>query len=510
MINRTSLSLRRIIRKPAFNNLHYKLLITVLICSCTSLYGQHQKSFIANGNKVNTTNFDGEINRMIDDVGIPAISLAIIENNKVVYTKAYGYKDQKEGNKATTETIFEACSLSKIFLVFVVQELVEKGLLDLNKPLCEYLSHEPLAYDDRYRSITAQMVLSHTSGIENWKDNNDKDKLEILAKPGSKFVYSGEGYQYLAKVVEKLLNEPYDSYIQHRIITPLQLKSTFLSYATNPVDSAQGKFPTNYAIGHTEFGEPVEKWKNLSPVPASGTHTTAADYAKFITTLFDGKYISDSTLSKMMKPVVEMKEGDSAIWTCGGFFVLYTKNDTIAFFNGINNGFKSEVFYSVKHKRGFVFFTNSDRGELAAGYLAQLTGLDLHSLFSTSFHSVYPSQAIDLFKAYRLGKETALFKEIETLKQSEGIKPNTLDELGDIFMSSKPEIAQKVLEQNIVLYPASSLSHCLLGGIYYQKKDYENAYIHLTKAQELHFDLWDISGPLNEVSNYMNEIKKKK
>lgn len=498
-------------RAVRFNTVFPKLIVLLLLCTGTSLRAQQSKSFISNGKKVQVAVFEQEMKKMMKEIGIPALSLAIIENNQVVYARTLGYKELKSKNPAGPETVFEACSLSKTFLVFVVQELVNKGLLNLNKPLSEYLEYAPLKHDPRYRLITAHMVLSHSSGIENWAWNNNKDTLEIVSDPGTRFVYSGEGFQYLAKVVEQLLGEPYDSYIQKRILQPLQLNTTFLKYSTENTGRNKTSLPGDYAVGYTEFGVPVEKWKNIQSVPASGIHTTAGDYAKLVTALFDGKYISRNEISSMLHPAVQMEEGHKDLSTNDGFFGIYSPADTIVFFNGVNMGFKSEVFYSVPQKRGFAFFTNCDRGELALNYISQLTaGLNLEPLLATSFHTAYPSPAISLFRTYCDKGEKALLTEINTYKQKNRLQPNTLNELGDVLISSRPVTAKKVLEKSVALYPESSLAACLLGGACYQLKEYELSYRYLKKAKELQFDMWDISGPFNEVSGYVAEMERRK
>ena len=80
---------------------------------------------------------------MMADVGIPGASLAIIENDKIIFNQGYGYKNMKEMSSVDKKTIFEGCSLSKSFLVFAAFKLVEEGKLDLDKPMYEYLDPGP-------------------------------------------------------------------------------------------------------------------------------------------------------------------------------------------------------------------------------------------------------------------------------------------------------------------------------------------------------------------------------
>lgn len=495
-------------KSDVFNGLLKAILLFVGIALCSALKAQQPASFVSNHHRVYATAFDNEINKMMLEVGVPGSSIAIIEDNRVAYAKSYGYKQLENKNLVDNATVFEACSLSKMLLVYVIQQLADQKKIDLYKPLCQYLDYELLKHDSRYKLITAHMILSHSSGIENWQWENDPKVLEIVADPGTKFVYSGEGFQYLAKVAEKILNEPYDAYISKMVLNPLLLKSTYLKYTDQNDSLHRRAFPTNYATGYTDMEVPVKKWKNTEAVPASGMHTTAADYAGLIVGMFNGKKLSSAGLKRMITPVIKMNESSNAIRLGEGFFLLNTPDDTLVFFNGINNGFKSEVFYSVNKKRGFVLLTNSDRGELMTGYLSNLTTkFNLNGLFSTSFYTVYPSQAISLLRIYREKNADAMLAKIQDLNKAGALMPNSLNELGDTFMSHDLELSRKLLEMNIGLFPNSSLSYCLLGGVYYQTKKYALAYANLSKAKALKFDMWDIDTPLKDSKDNLSKSK---
>src|SRR5579859_2119893 len=216
------------------------------------------------------------IRKMMQDVGVPALSLAVIKDNRIAYFHTYGYKHLDNKGPANRRTLFQAGSLTKSFLVFTVYKLVDEGLLDLDKPMYQYLEYEPLQHDPRYKLITPRMILSHSSGIENWKSDNNPDTLEIVSNPGERYVYSGEGYVYLSKVVELILHKRYEDYINEMVIRPLRLKRSFSHF------SANGEHPRNYAFGHGDFGKEFKKEKLTVPDPAGSMQITARDYAKLL------------------------------------------------------------------------------------------------------------------------------------------------------------------------------------------------------------------------------------
>lgn len=452
--------------------------------------------FTVGDKKIAVSAINEQVQQIRYETGIPAISLAVIDNNKVVFSHAYGYKELAKKNRIDDHTVFEACSLSKIFLLLVVHKLVDQGLFNLDTPMYRYMPYDPLEHDARYKLITPRMILSHTSGIENWRSYNNPDTLEIISDPGKQFVYSGEGYQYLAKVIEKLLHEPYESYITKMVLTPLQLKDTWLKY-----DNENGT-PSNYTLGHSNFGVAGNKWKNQQPVPASGVHTVAADFARLLIAMFDKSQLSGNRIHDLLQPVLALEENNPHFYMGAGFFMIYGNSDTIVAFSGSNEGFKAEMLYSTIHKRGLVFMTNSDRGSLITKKLCALTaGLNIVPLyFEDNYIEQYPSTAFQLLKVFREKNADAMFAEIEKLKKQNMLGVKSLNELGDLFMDYDKAIARKLLEKNIAFYPESPIAWALLGKLYTQMNDHAAACSAYTKARELKFDLWDLEGELKKCS----------
>ena len=133
---------------------------------------------------------------------IPGLSMVVIENGEVALHFELGVKNTETKESVDEETLFETASLSKPVFAYGVLKLVEKGKLDLDKPLVAYLPYPDIANDERGHSITARMVLAHTTGFPNWRPKNAP--LKIHFQPGDRFSYSGEGFLFLQKVVEQV------------------------------------------------------------------------------------------------------------------------------------------------------------------------------------------------------------------------------------------------------------------------------------------------------------------
>lgn len=125
------------------------------------------------------------------------MSVVLVKDGKTVYYRTFGVRNFYTGEPVTRETLFEACSITKIVFAFLVNKMADRGEIDLDKPLCEYLPFVAMEHDPRHRKITARHCLAHRSGFPNWASNNDDGKLDIKAHPGTKFGYSGEGFEYV-------------------------------------------------------------------------------------------------------------------------------------------------------------------------------------------------------------------------------------------------------------------------------------------------------------------------
>ena len=165
-----------------------------------------------NGESLSYGEIDSTIVQIMDMAGVTGLSCAIINDSKIVYQKAFGFRDKSTGVQNTVETIFSAASFSKTVFAYIVLLLVEDGIIDLDKPLQQYLdkplqeypNYADLKGDKQAGLITARMVLSHSTGFPNWRFLTNDGKLGFMFEPGSRFSYSGEGISLLQMVVEQI------------------------------------------------------------------------------------------------------------------------------------------------------------------------------------------------------------------------------------------------------------------------------------------------------------------
>lgn len=299
---------------------------------------------------------DHFLQSQLDSLHIVGLSIALIEDAKVVYYKPLGLQDKEKGIKVDEKTLFEAASMTKPVFAYAVLKLARRGLLSLDTPLYRYYPYKDIEHDSRYKQITARMVLDHTSGFPNWRHEKFRE-LTIDTEPGTKFEYSGEAYGYLGLVIEHLRGKSLRDVMQEEVFTPLGMKHSFMIWN----DSLEA----HKAMGY-EKGEPTQVFRPLRPHPAGTLHTEALDYAKFIIELMKEDKEEKSIFRQMSIPQVEGKaptpdDSASGIWVGSGIFIEKTRYG-IKYQHGGNNGdFMGNFEFFKGPRTGYVFFMNCDK-----------------------------------------------------------------------------------------------------------------------------------------------------
>jgi CubicO group peptidase (beta-lactamase class C family) len=265
--------------------------------------------------------------------------------------------------------------LSKPVFAYLAVKMVEKGLLDLDKPLYEYLSFSEIEHDERYKLITARMVLDHTTGFPNWRwydkapaEMNIKEgDMYMLHSPGT-FGYSGEGYHYLGQVVARLNGvtlKSLDSIFQKEVAVPLGMKHSYYNW--------HEYIRKHKVTGYREDKIFAKYWPAASPYEdstifgaASTLHTEAVNYARFLIALMEGKGLKKESIEEMLKMQSKIPDSEAANWGeikgwSLGFAIEPTERGIRYSHGGDNGGFQAGCMFYREQKNGHVFFTNCDK-----------------------------------------------------------------------------------------------------------------------------------------------------
>lgn len=315
------------------------------------------------GRSLDTAALSSYIKMQMDSLKIPGVAVCILHHNHVVYQHAFGYANLEQKRPVTETTLFEAASMTKPIFAYYVNWLSQKGMIGLDKPLYQYLPLPDLDYDPRYKKITARMVMSHTSGLPNWRADNRGQELDIKFEPGTKFAYSGEGYDYLAKVVARITHTnavTLGERIRQDLFIPLGMQDSYLVWKS----SLEDRLATGYEDGKT----PREIWKPKVVNAASSLLTTCGDYASFLSAVLSNKLLlkpnTDLMLTKQVKLPADHMITQYFGWTdwAVGFAVKPTAYGDVYAHGGTNEDFQSNFMIDRKTGTGFVSMTNSNHG----------------------------------------------------------------------------------------------------------------------------------------------------
>lgn len=321
-----------------------------------------------NGNLISKSKIDAFIEHQMDSLNMPGLSIAFINGDKIVYHNALGVINNETQEKVDDSTIFDAASMSKTVFSFFAMKMVDDGLLDLDIPLYTYMEYPDIANDERYKSITARMALSHTSGFPNWRFINEKgyydpnNKLTIQFQPGTKFQYSGEGYEFLALVLAHLKgvkkNELQDL-IRKEIFDPLEMGNS--SYVWNEY------LQKHRVDGHFE-GKPNSGYSNNAKDPnfkaSASLQTESKSFANFLIAIMHNKILTKRSYQELLKiqsisPFDKNYQEPS--YNYGFGIVIEESPYGINYSHGGDNFSNTcKYMFNKEKKIGYVFFTNSE------------------------------------------------------------------------------------------------------------------------------------------------------
>lgn len=424
--------------------------------------------------------------QLMESADIPGLSLAIIEDGKLTSVKAYGVRDTATGEPVTIDTVFQAASLSKPVFAYLVFRLVEKGLLDLDQPLADHLPYPRLKHDQRYKKITARMILSHSAGLPNWGGT----PLEMRFDPGTSFGYSGEGYVYLQKVIEKLTGKALDELAREEVFEPLEMDSS--SYVWRE------SFEDFMALGHDRHGRSQPKNRPSEANAAASLHTTAADYARFLLAVFDRKGLSSSNFSLMFRPQIAArgwgngsKEAREQIWWGLGWGLQGSDTRNLFWHWGDQGIYRCFVAGDLETKNAFVYFTNSFNGlSIAHDILSLLADppwalefLDYDRHDSDAFQTRRVAEKAYLKEGSQIG-----FEKFIELRETRGqvVDEAFTNRLGHFLLSEDmTSDAIKIFTLNVESYPKSSDARDSLGEAYLEAGQLDLSLQNYQRALEL-------------------------
>ena len=287
---------------------------------------------------------------------VSGLALAKIEDSQLVWADGFGFANTTQRTLVFADTIFEAASLSKPVVAFATLQLCKNQKLNLNDTLAKYLDWD---VDSR---ITVKHVLTHTSGLANWIEENENPQPQFT--PGSRFSYSGVGYRVLQEAIEKITNQPLEQYLNETLFTQLEMQNSSFTWRSD--------FAEKYATGHDTNGLPIEKFQPNKAFAAFSLHSTVSDLSKFVIA-----FLKSHLRTQMLEPHVivnntvpwkkdwsrdNFEEFLSVFWGLG-WGLEQTKNEQFFWQWGNNGNFKAFALTSSSTGNGFIALTNGANGD---------------------------------------------------------------------------------------------------------------------------------------------------
>jgi CubicO group peptidase (beta-lactamase class C family) len=344
---------------------------------------------------------DDYVQAQMREQQIPGLSIAVVQDGKVVKAQGYGLANVELNVAATPETLYQSGSIGKQFTATLVMMLIEEGKMGLEDPVSKYIPDAPAIW----RDITLHRLLTHTSGISNGlyakidmrKDYTEDEMIQLIAaqpldfQPGEKWSYSNPGYVTLGILIHKATGKFYGDLLRERIFGPLGMTTARI------IDEAD--IIPNRAAGYRLVDGKLKNQEWVSPTlntTADGAiYLTVLDMAKWDAALYSEKLLKRASLDLMWTPV-KLNDGKTENYGFGWQIDEYHGHRLIQH-GGAWQGFTAQISRYVDDKLTVIVMTNlagARPGKIGRG-LAALYDADLKPVE----HKAVPIEA-KVFDAY--------------------------------------------------------------------------------------------------------------
>lgn len=228
------------------------------------------------------------------DSHTPSISVALCDGERIIWRETFGYVDQTKSVLPGLDTLFCIGSCSKVIAAIATMILVDRGLVELDAPLVEYVTDFRMASPD-YRAITVRMLLSHASGFPGTDARNlftftpvldyaaqvqqNLASQRLKHQPGEMAVYCNDGFTMIELLVAAITGQPYPRLVQDEILTPLGMSQSRFALASFPAGS--------YAPAFREDGTPWPQ-ECTNGYATGGLYSTPSDMTRLARMLING------------------------------------------------------------------------------------------------------------------------------------------------------------------------------------------------------------------------------
>jgi CubicO group peptidase (beta-lactamase class C family)/D-alanyl-D-alanine dipeptidase len=357
----------------------------LLLAACPALLHAQPAVPPAKGYEAAVKRLDAFIRRQVADKKLPALSIALVDDQKVVWARGYGHADPGKKLRATADTVYRVGSVSKLFTDLAVMQLVERGALDLDSPVTKYLpDFKP--EDPFDKEITLRQLMSHRSGlvreppVGNYFDPDTPslektvrslNRTRLVYEPGKKTKYSNAGIAVVGLALEQTQKQAFPRYLQRKLLDPLGMKTS--AFEPDPEVTRHLSRAVMWTYHGREFPAPTFE---LGMAPAGSLYSSANDLARFLMMLFAGGKAGDEvilrreTLEKMWVPQFARKGEKSGFGI--GFSVTRWEGRRRVGHGGAIYGFATDLSALPDDKLGVVVIAARDVANAVVSHVADV------------------------------------------------------------------------------------------------------------------------------------------
>ncbi len=308
---------------------------------------------------------------------IPGLSIALVDDQRIVWAEGFGYADKANNVRATPETIYAVGSISKLFTATATMQLAEQGKIDIDKRLQTYLPE--FSMKTRFPDagpITPRNIMTHHSGLPRafkkgiWSKNPEpltalvnRIKDEYVAYPPNfVFSYSDLGVTLLGAAIQNVTGRDFTAYMDEAVLRPMNMNLSGFSVRTN--------MKSFLAKGYKN-GKEIGEEKCDRDIPAGALHSTVLDLSRFMSMVFaqgmsgEHRILKPETLGEMLRPQntgipLDLDVSIGLGWMLGsGKRFGIAGAGVVAEHSGGVPGFLSQLITFPEHRLGVVVLSNS-------------------------------------------------------------------------------------------------------------------------------------------------------
>jgi CubicO group peptidase (beta-lactamase class C family) len=370
-------------------------ILFVISVSCSTTRTGYQHAITNIENNLFTISSSGKdtgkvqtVHQRMTALGIRGMSVAVFDEGKIIWTRAYGLRNDNEVVNA--ETVFQAASISKPVTSMAVLRLWEKGLLSIDADVNQYLKRWKVPGNEFTdpEKITVRMIISHMAGLTvhgfagyrlqdslpdlvqilDGKRPANSAPVRVFARPGTKESYSGGGFTILQLLVEEITGKPFSNAMDQLMLEPIGMQRSRFSI------QLPGNMQANTAAGYFSIDKMVDgAYRRHPEQAAAGLWTTPSDIARFMLAVgnsYRGKDPNTILKQSTAQEVMQKIPGGGGLG-----FGIDGKGDSLRYrHSGGNEGYSCYAVAFANHGRGVVVMTNSNNGStLIREFLRSIT-----------------------------------------------------------------------------------------------------------------------------------------